>query len=519
MGIKQQLNLPYNEDLQVSLRTQHPDMLDFRILSQSLDARGANKGRPPKYQYNVEIIKAGEVFEPNREVLPQIQGPKEMPLIVGAGPAGLFCALRLADHGVPCHLIERGDRANKRMIQIGKYWRQGLLNLDSNVCFGEGGAGLFSDGKLITRVKSPFVQYVLNRLVDFGAPKETAYLSNPHLGSNRIRQLISKVSDYLEEKGCILEYNTRMVSLLREESDPQKIVGAELADGRKIYSPNLVLAVGHSASEVYRHLADLKVPMKAKDFAIGVRMEHKRKLVDQIQLGEFANDPNLGAATYRLSHEDPTSFKGTYSFCMCPGGHVLSTGTDVDGIVINGMSNYSRSSPWSNAALVVSVKAGDDFPVDSILGGLDFQREVENRAYKYSAEHGNGWQIPAQRMTDFLKNSKGKAELPKSSIPSKTVSANLHEVLPDFVSSHLHKALLKFDHKLPGIIAHEGLLLAPESRTSAPLTILRDRESLESTMFKGLYPIGEGAGYAGGITSAAVDGVKAANSLLSPFLD
>ena len=511
MTKKIQFTLDFNEDVEDYLQSHHPDMQDYRILNQALDARGAQRGKVPRYTYNIELLGPGERFEAAVEEFPELGAFKNPPIIIGAGPGGLFCALRLADYGVPSIVIERGDRAHSRMLHISKFWRYGEFNTENNVCYGEGGAGLFSDGKLITRIKSSFVQYVMNRFVDFGAPKETAYISNPHLGSNKIRALINKMTEYLVSKGCVVRYNTRVDRLITEGS---KVIGVELSNGEKLYSEAVVLATGHSASEMYHHLEELGVEMKQKDFAIGVRIEHPRELIDQIQYGNFAG-LELGAARYRLSYEDPGSKKGTYSFCMCPGGYVLSSGTEADGIVVNGMSNYARNSRWSNAALVVSVRAGVDFSSDKLLAGLDFQHGIEQKAYQASMAKASGRELPAQTLKEFMDHSLNPSnEGIKTSTPSGIVKTELRSVLPAFVTKHLENALVKFDDNLKGFISDKALLIAPETRTSAPVTILRNKETMESTSHTGLYPCGEGAGHAGGITSAAVDGVKIAMSLL-----
>ncbi|NOT77846.1 MAG: NAD(P)-binding protein [Bacteriovoracaceae bacterium] len=511
MTKKVQFTVDFKDDVETYLETHFPEMVDYRILSQALDARGAQRGKTPRYTYNIEILSAGEQFEAIKEEFPQLGPFKDRPIIIGAGPAGLFCALRLADYGVPSLVIERGDRAHNRMLHISKFWRYGEFNTENNVCYGEGGAGLFSDGKLITRIKSPFVQYVMNRFVDFGAPKDTAYISNPHLGSNKIRGLINKMTEYLVSRNCEVKYNTRVDKILTEAN---KVIGVELSTGEKIFSDSVILATGHSASEMYHHLEILGVEMKQKDFAVGVRIEHPRELIDQIQYGKFAG-LDLGAARYRLSYEDPKSKKGTYSFCMCPGGYVLSSGTEADGIVVNGMSNFARNSRWSNAALVVSVRAGIDFSSEKLLAGLDFQHSIEQSAYQASVSRASGRELPAQTLKEFMSGSLNNGnEKIKTSTPSGIVKTELHEILPSFVTKHLENALVKFDENLKGFISDKALLIAPETRTSAPVTILRNKETMESSSHQGLYPCGEGAGHAGGITSAAVDGVKVAMSLL-----
>lgn len=511
MTKKVQFTVDYNEDVEHYLDQHYPGYSDYRILNQALDARGANRGKVPRYTYNIELLSPGEQFEAVKETFKDLGAFSEKPIIIGAGPGGLFCALRLADYGVPSIVIERGDRAHSRMLHIAKFWRYGEFDPENNVCYGEGGAGLFSDGKLITRIKSGHVQYVMNRFVDFGAPPETAYISNPHLGSNKIRGLINKMTDYLRAKGCEVRYNTRVDRLL---TDNGKIVGVQLHSGEKLFSKYVVLATGHSAKEMYYHLSELKVEMKQKDFAVGVRIEHPRELIDNIQYGKFAG-LELGAARYRLSYEDAQTKKGTYSFCMCPGGYVLSSGTEADGIVVNGMSNYARNSRWSNAALVVSVKAGSDFTSENLLAGLDFQHGIERKAFDASKQNASGRELPAQTLKEFMENKLNpNLEKIKTSTPSGIVRTSIREILPEFVTKHLEHALLKFDESLKGFVSDKALLIAPETRTSAPITILRDKETMESISHKGLFPCGEGAGHAGGITSAAVDGVKIAMSLL-----
>lgn len=510
MAKKVQFVLNYNEDVEVYLQNQFAGLSDYRILNQSLDARGAPRGKTPRYTYNVEIIYPGEKFSASQEVFKNLGELNSMPIIIGAGPAGLFCALRLADFGIKSIILERGDRAHRRMLHIAKFWRYGEFDPENNVCFGEGGAGLFSDGKLITRIKSNYVQYVMNRFVDFGAPPETAYISNPHLGSNKIRGLINKMTDFLSSKGSVVRYNTRVDELLFENNCA---IGVKLSNGEKIFSDNIILATGHSAKDVYEHLKKNKIDMKQKDFAIGVRIEHPRSHIDKIQYGNFTG-PELGAARYRLSYEDQNSKKGTYSFCMCPGGYVLSSGTEKEGIVVNGMSNYARGSRWSNSALVVSVSAGIDFKSEDILAGLQFQHQIENKAYLMSKSEASGRELPSITVKDFLAKKISSENLPKSSTPSGTVKADLRKILPDFVTNHLENALLKFEESMKGFISKDALLIAPETRTSAPVTISRDKITLESTSHKGLYPCGEGAGHAGGITSAAVDGVKVAMSII-----
>lgn len=512
MPKKYQFELPFDADLDKFVKKTYPEIREYRTISKSLDARGAPRGKKPIFHYILDALVTKDDAFPGAEKFPKLKPLKNPPIIVGAGPGGLFCAVRLAEYGIPSIVLERGDDASKRMLHIAKFWRYGELDPETNVCYGEGGAGLFSDGKLITRIKSDLVQYVMEKFVDFGAPPDTAYVSNPHLGSNKIRTIITQISNWLRAQNCEIRYNTKVSEILTEGD---KIIGVKLTTGEALYSDHVVLATGHSAQDLYQHLEDIKVAMKPKDFAIGVRVEHPRRYIDSLQHGKFCAAPEMGSARYRLSWHDKWTDRGVYSFCMCPGGYVLSSGTEKDGIVVNGMSNYARNSPWSNAALVVSIKADRDFNDHSLMGGLKFQHEVEQKAYALSKKHATGRELPAMTIKEFMEGKLNDKPLPKTSSPSGIFKADIREIFPDFVVEHLKKGLKEFDRDLPGFIYEEGLLIAPETRTSAPLTILRDKKTLISVSHKGLYPCGEGAGYAGGITSAAVDGVKCALSILS----
>lgn len=515
MSKKLQFKLRFDDDLDAYVSSKYPAVEKYRILSKSLDARNAPRGKAPHYQYILEVCESGEEFQIDEEKFTHIGELSKRPIIIGAGPAGLFAALRFAEYGIPTLIIERGEVADKRMLHISRYWRKGILNTESNVCYGEGGAGLFSDGKLITRVKSPFIKYVMKKFVDFGAPEEVAYISNPHLGSNKIRKIITKISDYLKEKDHEILYNVRVDSLLFEKD---KVVGVKLSNGTEYFSDHIILATGHSASNMYKHLVQNNVEVKQKDFAVGVRIEHPRVQIDEIQHGQYHESEFLGAARYRLSHHNHKTDKGTYSFCMCPGGYVLSSGTEANGIVVNGMSNWARNSRWSNSALVVSVKSGEDFTKDKILSGMDFQHSIEKEAYRVSCEEADGRMLPAMTVREFLNGKLDNKDLPKTSSPSGIFKTDIRKIFPSFIVEHLKEGLKAFDVKMKGFSGGDAVLIAPETRTSSPLTVLRDKKTLESTSHKNLYPCGEGAGYAGGITSAGVDGIRVVESIVSQLI-
>ena len=508
--------LELGQDLDAYLKQTYPWISTFRVISKALDARNTNRRQTPRFHFQIEALAEGGNFSQAQSEFKNFGHIKERPIIIGAGPAGLFAAIRLVEYGLRPIILERGDPANQRMLKIARYWRRGELDPESNVCFGEGGAGLFSDGKLITRIKSEHVPYVMKKFVDFGAPEHVAYVSNPHLGSNKIRQIISKMADYLRAKGVEIHYRARAQELMFDQH--KNVEGIKLQDGRIFKSPWVILAVGHSADDVYQHLMDQNVAMALKDFAVGVRIEHRRDYLDKLQFGKFAGNPELGASRYRLSYHHRDSDRGTYSFCMCPGGVILSSGTQADGIVINGMSNNTHNSAWSNSALVVSVKAATDLARTGgveLLRGIEFQRQIERKAYALSKANGSGREIPAMTLGEFMNGQLNDQALPVSSTPSKVFKTSLLDLFPHFVGDHLQRAIQEFERQMKGFADEQALLLAPETRTSSPLTILRDKVSLQSTSHKGLFPCGEGAGYAGGITSSAVDGIRSVEALIS----
>jgi uncharacterized protein len=503
-----QIKIGLDESLEEQLEWLSPGYGSYRILKKSVDARQ----QTPFWVYRVETFDTHETIKKPSYPVEKIKNPpKEKALIIGAGPAGLFAALRLVERGIPCALFEQGSLAAERMKDIAAYWRYGKLSPTNNVCYGEGGAGLYSDGKLITRIKSPHIPYVLNRLVQFGAPEEIEYLSNPHVGSDKIRKVIPPMREYLKQNGCDLFFDTRVEKVVFEN---HRVTGILLSDGRFIKSPRVILATGHSSVDILRRLVLDEVAIEGKSFAIGLRIEHPQKEINQIQYKAFAEHPSLGAANYRLAKHDKKSGIGVYSFCMCPGGYVISSGTEADGIVSNGMSNYKRNSPYANAAIVVSVDHEKSFGKD-IFGGLNFRKELERQARSEVVSRSGNKQFPAQTVLGFL--SQKEAPLLPSSTPSGCVSARLDQLLPSHITKRLGEALETFDRSMPGFISPKAQLLGVETRTSCPVRVIRNPESLQSVSHGGLYPAGEGAGYAGGITSAAVDGVRIAEAIAIEF--
>jgi hypothetical protein len=422
--------------------------------------------------------------------------PGHRALVVGMGPAGLFSALALARRGAQVTLIDRGCRVEERVPAVERFWRDGILDPENNVQFGEGGAGTFSDGKLTTRLNHPLTSEVLRTLVDCGAPAEILIQAKPHVGTDRLRLVLIRLRQKLLALGVELRYKERLIGL---ETRSAVIRAGLCSSGARLPCDSLVLALGHSARDTYELLAREGVRLEAKPFAIGLRVEHPCALINAIQYG-IADHPRLPAADYALAWNDPQSQRGIYSFCMCPGGEVILSSSGQDEVVVNGMSRLRRDSPYSNSALVVTVRP-DDFSGGDPLAGVRFQRHWEGAAFRCG---GGDYHAPAQNLMAFFG---GKGSLSAVTTRPGVRAADLSTVLPDFVSEGLRRALPHFERKMRGFMTNEANLIGVETRTSAPLRILRGEEG-ESLSHAGLYPVGEGAGYAGGIMSAAIDGLR-----------
>jgi len=506
------LKLPIDQNLADHLNWLMPDRGEHRILRQSVDAR---KKHSPHFVYTVEVAEAHETLSLEKfELSPLSQLPKsfQKPVIVGSGPAGLFAALRLVERGIPCRLFERGSDSAERIKGINRFWRYGELDTRNNVCYGEGGAGLYSDGKLITRIKSEHIPYVLNRLVQFGAPAEIQWLSNPHVGSDKIRRVIPKMREFLISKGCEIHYNSQVTSLIYGD---RCVKGVITEQGQEFYSDHVILATGHSAEDMLNHLIESDVCVEGKSFAMGLRIEHPQKSINRIQHREFSEHPKLGSANYKLAHHDQKSGVGVYSFCMCPGGYVLSSGTEKDSLVCNGMSNFNRNSPYANAALVVSIQHDTLFGNDR-LGGMKLRRQLEKSAFDAVQHKGGTKELPVQNLISFLTRSE-KNPVSFTSSPSGVKAVRLDQMIPEFMHRKLQEGIEVFNKNMRGFISEEAQLYGVESRTSCPLRVTRSEESLQSVSHRGLFPCGEGAGYAGGITSAACDGIKCAEKIFESY--
>lgn len=421
-------------------------------------------------------------------------------VIVGMGPAGLFAALRLVEYGLTPTILERGRPVEERTRDVQAFWSRGELDTESNVQFGEGGAGTFSDGKLTTRVNDPRIGYVLEKLVAFGAPPEILHLAKPHVGTDQLRRVVAGIRQGLLAAGCDIRFRSRVTDIVPREGR----VGAVTVNGTdEVAADALVLAPGHSARDTYEMLARRGVHLQAKPFAVGVRVEHPQEHINEIQYGR-GHHRALPPADYALAHNDRRTGRSAYSFCMCPGGVVVGGSSEEGGVVTNGMSAHLRNSPFANSALVVTV-GPDDFGSASPLAGVEFQRLWERRAFEAG---GGGYRAPTQNLLSFL-GMKGGKKVSSSYRPGVT-ETDLSRVLPAAVTETLREALPTFDRRMRGFVTAEATLTGVETRTSAPVRIVRG-EDCQSVSLPGLYPTGEGAGYAGGIMSAALDGIRVAD--------
>jgi uncharacterized FAD-dependent dehydrogenase len=438
------------------------------------------------------------------------QAPTELilkPVIIGAGPCGYLAALILAQSGFRPILLERGKSVRDRTRDTWDLWRKGRLDPESNVQFGEGGAGTFSDGKLHTQIKDPrhHGRKVLEEFVKAGAPPEILYVSKPHIGTFRLVTMVEKLRATIESLGGEIRFQSKVDDIETENGSVRAVV---LASGERIAADHVVLAIGHSARDTFKMIHDRGIYMEAKPFSIGVRIEHPQSLVDRARFGHFAGHPMLGAADYKLVHHCKNG-RSVYSFCMCPGGQVVAAASEPGGVVTNGMSQYSRAERNANSAIVVGVTPAEDFPKGP-LAGIEFQRQWEALAFQNG---GGNYAAPAQRVGDFLA---GRASTALGTVdPSYTPGvhpSDLTRCLPEFVVTALREAIPAFNKQIHGFAMEDAVMTGVETRTSSPIRIKRG-DDYQSINTLGLYPAGEGAGYAGGILSAAVDGIKVAEAV------
>lgn len=498
-----------------------PDAFYYDIVRLSIDARSRH---PLAFVYSVDvtfqdekretsflkknknknITKSNTVFyEPLAKNLPE---KKTRPIVVGSGPAGLFCAYLLALNGYRPILLERGKCVEERQKDVDAYWNgTEALNVDSNVQFGEGGAGTFSDGKLNTVVKDRYgrQRFILKTFVECGAPEDICYLAKPHIGTDYLKRVVANLRKELIRLGAEVHFETKVSELLLKEG---AISGVKTQTGQTFFSDRVVLALGHSARDTFQMLQEQSVNMESKPFAVGVRIEHPREQIDRLQYKEHYGTMPLPTASYKLTHQCSNG-RSAFTFCMCPGGYVVNASSEEGAIVVNGMSDYARDAHNSNTAVIVSVTK-EDYGSDDALAGVAFQRKLEQAAF----QEGKG-KIPVQLWKDFVAHEPSKEF--GAVVPCEKGAVTLADVtkcLPDFVTSAIIETIGVWGKKMPGFDREDALVLGVESRTSSPVKILRN-ERMQSNI-KGIYPCGEGAGYAGGIMSAAIDGLKVAEAII-----
>lgn len=428
----------------------------------------------------------------------------ERPIIVGLGPAGLFCAYLITLYGGKPIVFEQGKPLEDRKKDVELFFNKGIFNEFSNVQFGEGGAGTFSDGKLTTRINDKRCKFVLDTFYKFGADESILYETHPHIGTDCLGSIIKNMRNFIEDNGGDVYFSSEVTDILIKDS---KVQGVLLSNGEKIFSSNVVLAVGHSSRKIFTLLKKKQIAMEKKPFSVGFRIEHLREFIDKGRYGKFAGHKNLGSAEYQFSYR--TGERGCYTFCMCPGGQVIASNSETNSVVTNGMSNSMRDGINSNSAVVASVLP-KDLDAD-IFSGVEFQKSLEKKAFEYG---GGGYMAPSQLSKDFISDIKStEFKSVKPSYPLGTNFVNFNEIFPENINTMLKAGLVNFDKKIKGFSTLDAVLTGIETRTSSPIRILRG-ENFNSISVKGLYPAGEGAGYAGGITSAAVDGLRIAQAIL-----
>ena len=486
--------------------------MDLKISKKGIDARDKNNifyvyeidVKVLKEEKILSIVKDKEVFRtPNEEYKYVLKRSSDIiPVIIGSGPAGLFSAYMLAEAGYKPLIIERGEQIEERVKSVDEFWETNNLNINSNVQFGEGGAGTFSDGKLNTLVKDKDyrMKKVFEIFISCGAPKEIMYIHNPHIGTDLLRKVVVNMRNKIIEMGGVFKFNTTLTDIIIEDN---KVTGIILNDKDKIKCDTLVLAIGHSARDTFKMLYSKGLDMSQKPFAVGLRIVHPQELIDKNQYGESYK--LLGHANYKLTYN--TKKRGVYSFCMCPGGYVVNASSEKNRLVVNGMSNYNRDSGYSNSAIITTITY-EDFG-EGIFDGMRFQECLEEKSY----ELGYGL-IPVQRYKDFKENKLSNIEQGLSFVKGKYKSSNLNDLFPEDIKQELIEAIDSFDKKIPGF--KDAYVLGVESRSSSPVRIIRDG-NLESNI-RGIYPCGEGAGYAGGITTSAIDGIKVSEKIGSAIL-
>ena len=523
------INLSIDEDItcienKVSKKLNIPvkDLGKIKILKESIDARKKNN---IKFNYAVSLDCKNEkriVSRINNNDV-KLEEPlkledfkfgdkqlKHRPVVIGLGPSGLFAALTLARQGYKPIVFERGEDVDKRNETVSSFWKTGVLNSESNVQFGEGGAGTFSDGKLTTRIKDLRCHVVLESLVKHGADESIMYVGKPHVGTDVLKGVVKNIREEIKSLGGEVHFNSRFEGIIKSNNNLKGII----VNGEEIPCEVCVLALGHSSRDTYEMLFKEEIFMSPKPFAIGVRVEHPQSLINVNQYGDYANHKRLKAADYRLTYQSEKMKRAVYSFCMCPGGVVVNASSEENRLCVNGMSYNSRDKENANSALVVTVSS-KDFKSDKPLAGMEFQRHYESLAYKLG---GGDFKTPIQLLGDFMNDKKTTklGRINPSVLAKEYTFSNLKETLPSYVVDSLKEGIINFDKKINGFSDYDAILTGIETRTSAPVRIERN-ENLESISLHGLYPAGEGAGFAGGIVSAAVDGLKVSEKIMENY--
>lgn len=506
---RQQEDLDYILELALEKEKLRRDGIsDWRIRKRSIDARR----KPIKINLQIEIWLKGEKRETIPPFVPQDVSIAKEIAIIGAGPAGLYAALRAIEAGLKPIVFERGKDVRERRRDLAAINKDQIVNPESNYCFGEGGAGTYSDGKLYTRSKKRGnVLKALEWFVHFGADEDILVDAHPHIGTNKLPKIITAMREAIIENGGEVHFNSKLTDLKLKANTIKAI---QINNEKWFEFDNVILATGHSARDIFYLLYDKNIKIEAKPFAIGVRVEHQQELIDYIQYHGEVDNPFLPPASYALVEQ--VDGLGVYSFCMCPGGIIAPCATEQEEVVTNGWSPSKRNNPYANSGIVVSVEPKDlpNYKKDDPFVCLNFQKEVEKRCWEAG---GKTQRVPAQRMIDFVEG-KLSEDFPKTSYQPGIVSADLNEVLPPLISKRLKKTFVAFGKKMKGYYTNQAVLHAPESRTSSPISIPRNPETLEHIEIMGLYPCGEGAGYAGGIISAAIDGINCVDAIAEKLI-
>jgi hypothetical protein len=498
------------------LRINASDILIVKILSKTLDMRNKEQfyykvSLVVRVTGNFENVLNFPIFIEHKQANRKVAALKERPIIVGFGPAGMFAALELIAYGLKPIIFERGKDIEERSVDVQRFIATRELNPESNIQFGEGGAGSYSDGKLFSRRNNntSSVNKVLQTLIKFGAPEEIGYISKPHLGTDVLCAIVKNIRTYILERGGVIHYSSKMTDVLITEGAASGII---INNDKEYLASSIFIALGHSARDTVAMLQAKGIAMEQRNISVGVRIEHPAVTINMMRYGQkYHALKELGAATYSLNYTDRNIGRGVYTFCMCPGGEVVNASSGNSMLVVNGMSYSSRSSAFSNAALVVSCHA-DDYSSAGPLAGFEFQEEIERKAFTAG---GGRWKVPAENLMHFLGESR-TASLNENSYKMGAVAADLKDVLPVFVVEMLCSAFRKWQQEVPLFVSNQAVLLGAETRTSSPVRIRRN-DRYESVTVKNLYPIGEGSGYTGGITSSAADAIKAVERYLARY--